>query len=305
MIKWQKKGLIYSPDGSSSWAKHTVITPTPFLIADDIIRIYAGFRDNEGVSRIGYIDVASDNPSEIIKVSQEPILDIGQKGCFDDNGMILGDLIKDGSNIYMYYVGFQLVKKVKFLAYSGLAISTDNGETFSRYQPTPIMDRTANALYIRAIHTVLKEGDVWKFWYSVGSDWKVIDNIPYPCYDIRYTESKDGINFEDNVGRDCIGVKDNEYRIGRPRVRKTDFGYEMRYTFDTLDKHYTAGYAVSENGVDWTRLDNEAGIQKSQTGWDSQMLCYPVVIESGDKTYMFYSGNGMGMTGVGYAEMQS
>ena len=35
---------------------------------------------------------------------------------FDDNGVILGYLIKVGNKIYMYYVGFQLVKKSKFLA---------------------------------------------------------------------------------------------------------------------------------------------------------------------------------------------
>jgi len=304
MMQWNKKGLIYNPDGKSNWAKHTVITPTPFLLNDDVIRIYAGFRDDAGVSRIGYIDVNQGNPSEVLGVSLNPVLDIGPDGCFDDNGVILGDLVRNGDEIYMYYVGFQLVKKVKFLAYSGLAISKDNGESFCRFQKNPVMDRTDNAVYIRAIHTVLKDNGIWKVWYSVGNGWEMINGAPYPQYDIRYTESKDGIHFEDSVGTHCIGVRDNEYRIGRPRVRKTSFGYEMRYTFDTLDKQYTTGYAESVDGMNWIRKDDKTGIKRSESGWDCEMVCYPVVLDTKDATYMFYSGNGMGRTGVGYAELE-
>ena len=33
------------------------------------------------------------------------------------------------------------------------------------------------------------------------------------------------------------------------------------------------------------------------------MACYPVKLKYKDKTYLFYNGNGMGKTGVGYAEL--
>ena len=112
-MKWEKKGLIYCPDGSSKWARHTVITPTPILL-NDVIRIYAGFRDDQGISRIGYIDVDIENPSKIRNVSKQPILDIGQDGMFDDNGIILGDLSWHNDTLRMYYVGFQKVSKAKF-----------------------------------------------------------------------------------------------------------------------------------------------------------------------------------------------
>ncbi|XTO85935.1 hypothetical protein K4E85_03490 [Campylobacter coli] len=51
---------------------------------------------------------------------------------FDDNGVILGDVLRIENKIYMYYVAFQLVEKAKFLAFSGLAISSDNRENFSK-----------------------------------------------------------------------------------------------------------------------------------------------------------------------------
>ena len=165
------------------------------------------------------------------------------------------------------------------------------------------MDRADNALYIRAIHTVLFDEGVWKIWYSVGNGWEMIDDIPYPQYDIRYVESKDGLYIDDDKGVLCLSVGKDEYRIGRPRVQKcVDGTYVMRYTSDTFSKEYKAGYAVSDNGVDWTRQDDKIGLSPSKSGWDSEMTCYPVIIETKNRKYMFYSGNGMGATGVGYAE---
>jgi len=301
-MNWDKKGLIYAPDGNSSWAKHTAMTPTPFLISDDVIRIYAGFRDDEGVSRIGYVDVNADNPKEILKISEKPVLDIGEPGCFDDNGVILGDVIKVDNKLYMYYIGFQLVKKVKFLAFTGLAISEDNGDTFQRYQKTPILDRTVKAPYIRAIHSVLYEDDIFKAWYPIDKGWQYIDGLPYPSYNIWYTESNDGIHFtkEDNIL--CIDTKGSEYRIGRPRVYKENDLYKMYYTRDFIERNYIAGYAESKDGKNWIRLDNKLGIEKSKEGWDSQMCCYPVLLSYKNKKYMFYNGNNYGKTGFGYAE---
>ena len=97
-MKWGKKGLIYCPDGTLGWAKYAVKTPTPIILGDKI-RIYCGFRDNDGVSRIGYIDVCPENPLKVINISSKPVLDIGENGHFDDNGMILGDVLQFQRNM--------------------------------------------------------------------------------------------------------------------------------------------------------------------------------------------------------------
>ena len=78
----------------------------------------------------------------------------------------------------------------------------------------------------------------------------------------------------------------------------------MRYTFDTRDKEYIAGMAYSKDGIHWERKDEDSGLVKSETGWDSEMACYPVEIETKYGTYLFYDGNGMGATGFGYAELE-
>lgn len=301
-MEWKKMGLIFCPKGENGWDNNSFMTPTAILLDNETIRIYGGMRDAEGISRIGYIDVEAENPSIVKKVTQTPVLDIGRDGMFDDNGVIFGDIVRVGEKIYMYYVGFQLVKNVKFLAFTGLAISEDNGDTFKRYQEIPIMDRTQKAPYIRAIHSVIYEDNVFKIWYSIDKGWQYIDGEPYPSYNIWYTESKDGINFLNADTTLCVNTQGGEYRIGRPRVYKKNGIYQMYYTRDFIERNYIAGYAESKDGKSWVRLDDKLGIEKSKTGWDSEMCCYPVLLKYKNKEYMFYNGNGYGKTGVGYAE---
>lgn len=290
-MKWVKKGLIYA---------HSATTPTPILLNKKTIRVYVGRRDKNGVSRIGYVDVDAANPMKIRRISQKPVLNIGKPGTFDDNGVILGDVVRYGKTYLMYYVGFQHVQKVKFLAVSGLAVSRDRGETFVRISDTPIFDRAPHECYFRAIHSFIRENNLWKIWYGAGDSWQIIAGKPFPKYAIFYTESKDGRTFPPTRTQ-CIRPTGTEYRIGRPRVYKTRPGYEMFYTKGMLDQTYLPGYAVSADGVHWKRKDSEVGIAPSKKGWDSEMLCYPALIRYKKTTYMFYNGNGMGDSGFGYA----
>lgn len=302
-MKWRKMGRVYVPDGSKSWARHTTLTPTPILYDDRTIRVYAGFRDAEGVSRIGYVDVDADDPSRVLGESKEPVLDVGVNGAFDDNGVILGDIIAHDGKLYMYYVGFQLVEKAKFLAFTGLAISDDGGDSFERHSRAPVLDRGDNELYIRAIHSVRVEDGVFRVWYAAGNGWQMIDGTPYPQYHIRYLESADGIRFS-GEGQLCVDVRGTEYRIGRPRVFKMGGNFRMHYTKGTIEGDYLAGYAESEDGLVWRRMDEKMGITLSQEGWDSRALAYPALLDCKGKTYMFYNGNDMGRTGFGYAVLE-
>lgn len=68
---------------------------------------------------------------------------------------------------------------------------------------------------------------------------------------------------------------------------------------------YLPGFAESFDGIHWVRKDHEIGITPSPRGWDSEMLCYPSLIQYEDKIYMFYNGNGMGKSGFGYAILES
>lgn len=301
-MQWEKMGLVYKPGATAAWKLHSALTPTP-IVFDDKIRVYAGFRDVEGVSRIGYVDLDKKDPSKIIKVSETPVVDIGIDGSFDDNGVILGDVIWVGKRLYMYYVGFQLVKKVKFLAFTGLAISDDNGETFTKCTDVPLLDRKPNALCFNAVHTAIHDDAGFRFWLGAGSKWEKINDVFYPSYNVKYVESVDGISFA-APSTDCLHFsREREYRMGRPRVYKTPTGYEMIFTWGDLSGNYQMGYAISADGKEWHRDDDELNFHPSANGWDDKTVSYGALFTTNETTYMVYNGNQMGKDGFGLARL--
>lgn len=48
-MKFEKKGLIYCPNGEKEWMKLGFMTPVPVLM-EDKIRIFGGIRDNKKIS---------------------------------------------------------------------------------------------------------------------------------------------------------------------------------------------------------------------------------------------------------------
>jgi hypothetical protein len=301
-MKISKKGLIYSPPQDGSWKDNSALTPTPFLKDENTIRVYASFRDPQGLGRIGYVDVEAQNPSRIIKISESPVLDIGDDGMFDDNGVILGDVIRHNGQVMMYYVGFQIAEKVKFLAFTGLAISNDNGNTFERVGKAPVLDRNDSALFINAIHSVHCIDGKFIAWTGSGSGWEEINNKKFPRYHIDSYQSLDGVSFTKIDDHCAILPQGSEYRLGRPRVFIHRNEFYVLFTYGTREGDYRVGMATSVDGKNWTRAPAPV-LELGPEPWDSITACYAAPISANDKTYIFYNGNQMGVDGVGYAEI--
>ena len=302
VVEWKKLGLVYDASKHiQDWAKNSALTPTPIMRSNGEIRVFCGFRDAEGVSRIGYVDLDSDNPTRVINVSKHPVLDIGRDGCFDDNGLILGDVVEYNRKLYLFYVGFQLVSKVKFLAFSGLAISNDEGESFQRVSESPFLDRHSGANYISAIHTARHEDGKWKFWYAAGDTWEIIEGRIFPNYGIKYFETNDLASIP-SERISCIPSSSEYYRVGRPRVYRNRDGYLMHYTCGNVSGDYFPRAAHSADGLKWRTEHTKFPIKLAEKGWDSRHLCYPTVLSLKDKALMFYNGNDMGWDGFGVAE---
>lgn len=302
-MKWQKHGLVFDADryANGTWHHNSALTPQPFRLSSDVIRVFAGFRDGQGVSRIGYADINSRMPSQVTHVSKNPVLNIGRDGCFDDNGVIMGDIVETNDGIYLFYVGFQLVKKAKFLAFSGVAISRDRCESFARLSESPILDRAPNQSTIGAIHTARYENGTWRLWFAQGDGWELVNGIPYPRYHICYTETNDLLNIPRHA-KICVPAVGSEYRIGRPKVyRLQDGSYIMYATKGTIFGDYTPSFFRSGDGISWEREDESLGISPSDDGWDSETLCYPALINGSNETLMFYNGKKMGVNGFGLA----
>jgi hypothetical protein len=302
-LRWEKKGLIYAPDGSQSWARHSALQPTPIQISDDTLRVYLGFRNDDGVSSVGFVDVLASNPSQVLRVSEKPALTSGEPGAFDESGVVPSAAVWDGDRILLSYAGYQLGQKVRFFVFGGLARSED-GEVFQRLRRTPVLDRCEEALFFRVAHSIRRESDAWRVWYGAGSEFRPGRAKSLPVYDIRYLDTENLLEMPD-YGEVCIALQGDEHRVGRPYVtrRPYDGCYLMFYGTGTEELGYRLGYAESVDGRVWRRRDEEVGIDVSPSGWDSTMIAYPAVITVGARTYLFYNGNDYGRTGFGYAEL--
>jgi hypothetical protein len=84
-------------------------------------------------------------------------------------------------------------------------------------------------------------------------------------------------------------------------VRDPDM-YRMWYCY--RGDRYRIGYAESPDGLVWQRKDEQAGIDVSSEGWDSEMLAYPHVFDHEGQRYMLYNGNDYGKTGIGLAVLK-
>jgi hypothetical protein len=303
-MKWRKMGRVYVPDGSLWWAKKYAFPPTPYFLDDEVIRMYVCFCDENMVGRVGYVDISAEDPSRVLAVSAEPVLDIGTPGAFDENGLLPTCVLPVDGRLYMYYVGYQLGMKVRYYQFEGLAVSDDGGHSFRRLRRVPVTDRTDAEMLNRTSAFVRRRDGRFQMWYVGGSEWTVVGGKPLPMYNIKYLESPDGINWPPE-GRVCIDYEsEDEHAFGKPFVFEHGGLQRMFYSVRTRSKGYRIGYAESADGRRWVRKDAEAGIDVSESGWDSQMIAYACVVPYKDRFYMFYNGNNLGETGFGYAVLE-
>jgi predicted GH43/DUF377 family glycosyl hydrolase len=302
-MKWIKRGRIYVPPGDVEWARHYAFPPTPLMRGDGVLRLYMAFCDADTVGRIGYVDVRAESPAEILEVSERPVLDIGAPGMFDENGILPTCVVPVGEQLFMYYVGYQLGYGVTYYQFQGLAISDDGGESFQRAKRVPVIDRSDAEPLNRTSAFVRPHGGRFQMWYVGGDSWTVVDGKPLPVYNMRFLESEDGIAWPEE-GAVCMDfdLKD-EHAFGRPWVWEEGDGLAMMYSVRTRSKDYRLGFARSTDGRRWERHDDEVGIDVSESGWDSEMIAYSSIVRSGERTFLFYNGNGRGRTGFGYAEL--
>ena len=255
-MKWQKQGLIFSPEGQYDWVITHGMCPTADRIEEDLFRIYFSGRDNLNRSLIGYIDIDINMPKKILRISKNPVLGLGELGTFDDNGVTPMWIVNHNKRKYLYYVGWNQGSTVRMAEMSGLAISTDGGDSFNRVSRAPILSRTdREPLSIICAPCVMKDKGEWRMWYVSGEEWVHKDLIKY---NIKYAYSNDGIKWKRD-GHVCIGFTDDEYAFARPCVLKEDGIYKMWYSYKRGlgDFRYRMGYAESIDGFNWTKKNDK------------------------------------------------
>jgi len=285
--------------GKVGWALTHAALPVVDMRANGGCRVYFSARDERGRARVGWADTTLQAGSWT--PCPTPALDLGPLGSFSDNGVTSSCVVTTNGAKYHFYTGWSLGVTVPFYLSAGLAISEDDGTTFRPISNGPLLERNDIDPFLTASPWVFVEGGIWRMWYVSGLAWVMTNGTPMHKYHIRYAESRDGLVW-DRRGVVCIDFKDNgEYAIARPCVVRDGGTYRMWYAY--RGDRYRIGYAESSDGVVWTRLDDEAGIDVSPGEWDGEMVEYPIVVDVNGRRLMLYNGDDYGKTGIGLAEM--
>jgi hypothetical protein len=307
--KWDKKGQIFVPKSNERWMVSHATIPVVDPIAEDVLRIYFGVRDTSSYTTTTYIDVEAENPKNVLSVHEsEPILGLGELGAFDDTGAQCSWIVNHGGMKYLYYIGWNAGVSVSYRNSIGLAISDNQGASFTRLYKGPIIDRSRTEPHFCSTPCVLIENGIWRMWYLNAIRWEMIDGRSEPLCHIKYAESRNGIDW-DRREVVCIGLKSpDEGAVVRPCVIHENGLYKMWYSYRARRDYrrnpkntYRIGYAESGDGLDWVRKDEVVGIDVSEDGWDFQMIAYPYVYKHRDTLHMVYCGNDFGKAGIGYA----
>lgn len=270
------------------------------LLEGDKFRIYFSSRDDKGRSHITYIDMDLKRPGRVVSMAETPALSPGPLGTFDDSGVSLSCITKVDGKTFLYYVGWNLGVTVPWRNSIGLAVWNELSGRFEKFSEGPIMDRDVTDPYSISYPFVLSENGRYRMWYGSNLSWG--SKKEDMSHLLKYAESDDGITWR-RTGIRPFEFKDiSEYAISRPFVIREHNIYRMWYSY--RGAAYRIGYAESDDGIRFTRRDEDAGIAPSVEGWDSESIEYPFLFEHKGSHYMLYNGNGYGRSGFGLAILE-
>ncbi|MCX4028815.1 hypothetical protein H0A36_16580 [Endozoicomonas sp. SM1973] len=302
-MKWKKLGKIFCADKHSNWLYSHAMIPIAEQVDGDLFRIYFSSRDKHNRGHGAYLEVDIRKPTSVLRVYEQPVLEPGTLGCFDDSGALPNSIVNVSGRKMLYYTGINTGVTVKIRNSIGLAEWNDSTQRFERCFEGPIIDRTRDLPHFVATPEVHYDNGHFRAWFTSCVGWKEDASEPKHFYRLEYAESNDGINWIRN-GTVAVDFRDEfEYALGVPRVIKDGNLYKMWFCSRATKTcpNYRIRYAISYDGIKWERQDHLVGVDVSEYGWDAEMICYPYIFDHAGLRYLLYNGNSYGKTGFGIA----
>ena len=227
------------------------------------------------------------------KYSGNPVLDVSYSGSWDSSGVetasvLIDSLAPAGQRYKMWYAGQY------FNAYRydiGYAYSAD-GKSWTKY-PSQVLQVGSSSDWDGGFiegPTVLKEGNIYKMWYT-GYD------LTNGKVNTGYATSADGIAWTKYAGNPIITIGSvgawDSYTVQDPHVIKIGNTYHMWYGGQSQDSIYgqETGYAYSNDGINWTKSLLNPVLRKGIPGtWDANIASFPSVLFDNGILKMWYTG---------------
>jgi predicted GH43/DUF377 family glycosyl hydrolase len=172
----------------------------------------------------------------------------------------------------------------------GYAFSKD-GINWTMY-PSPLLSPDSGKWdsYTVEMPRVIREGEKYKMWYTGCPNGTFV-----PCY-TGYATSPDGVHWTKYPGNPILGPGSSAWEAGGayiPFIMPVSSGYRMWYCgYNASASKGQVGYAVSADGVAWTRdTVNNPVCKNGDVGqWDDAWVDIPNVLKIGSTYFLWYMG---------------
>ena len=299
--KWKKLGLLYCPSDTNRHPKllSHAANPLPVLIDRDIYRIFFNGRDTDNRSSVGAVDIDIVS-RKVIQEYSNPFFEHGSEGSFYADGVSIGNIYEDNGVKYMLFMGWQNPKDEHWRGDIGrLIVKPDLSLELDNEVPFMGSD-SVDPISLSYPWVQKNENSGYSMWYSSVTTWDAGNGDMLAP--IKFASSTDG-HYWDREGLAVPYELGRAQAISRPTVvGDLDIGFQMWFSYrSNVGGGYRIGYALSKDGRKWELALEDAGIDVSLDGWDSEMIEYPFIFDHKGQRYMLYNGNGYGKTGFGLA----
>lgn len=298
---WEKLGRIYCPRDHGRHAKlltHAA-NPLPVWLEGNVYRIYYSGRDERCRSSVGAVDIDIVR-RQVVRDHAQPFFVHGPDGSFYADGVSIGNCYVADGKRYMLFMGWQSPPGLHWRGDIGrlevrrdLTLSLDSVDPFMASDGMDPVSLSYPWVRVDAAGS-------YSMWYGSTVSWNAGNGEM--LHVINYATSVDGHRWK----REGLAVP---YELGRAQAFSrpavavdAQGGYQMWFSYRSgSGEKYRIGYATSPDGRVWRLALEEAGIDVSSGGWDSEMIEYPYVFDHDGRRYMLYNGNDYGKTGFGLA----
>jgi hypothetical protein len=301
-MHWRKLGQLYRPENVHPKLKTHAANPLAISLSGDVYRIFFSGRDGQNRSSIGFVDVDIVR-RELVSICDKPVFEYGPANSFYSHGVSIGNCYETEGRRYILFMGWQIPPGEHWHGQIGRLVLEKN---FSVQidSDEPFMNTDLTDPVSLSYPWVLRGRDgFYRMWYGSTVTWDTGNGEM--LHVVNHAISADGHKWQ----RRGLSVP---YKLGQAQAfsRPTVIGdasgeYHMWFSYRSgWGQKYRIGYASSQDCERWDLRIDQAGIDVSFSGWDSEMIEYPFVFDHKSERFLLYNGNGYGHTGFGLATLE-
>lgn len=302
-MSWRDYGVVFTVNQLQPWAASHCYVPTAMELPGRI-RVFAAFWDQCQYGRLGSVDFAATDPTRVLSYSHQPLMPDAPAGSFDADGVTPLSVIRNGAEVRLYYAGWKRHPDpaIRYQLFTGLALSDDDGLSFTRYSANPVIGPNTPDCHVRTGGVVLREAQGFRCWFAQQEGTLMLSGKAMPSYHLATTTSIDGINWTAPTHIALPVIPGVIFGYGRSAIWRSKNGqYHGLFSVRRVLGGYTAiEYASSVDGLHWSQPDPSHPFSFPNTATADKQLsvCFPSFIFQSGGILMFYNGDGFGAAGL-------